>query len=379
VELEGFLAAAEELLAVPSTADRPAELKRAVEFVVDFVGPGFRVEWFESSGVPSALLHHGPQRRDFRVVLNAHLDVVPAAPGQFRPRREGDRLYARGAQDMKITALAQALAFRETAATLPFPLALQLVTDEEVGGRNGTWHQLEQGVTGEFVVIGEHSRLDIVADSKGLAHARLHATGHSGHGAYPWLGDNALLKLVRTVARLTERYPVPAEEAWRTTVNLARIETPNRAFNQIPAEAEAWLDIRFPTEDADLAGADAERITAHLAAFCEPGVTVAVDHVDAPHHADHDRPEIGHLRDAAREQGYGGEFLYKHGSGDGRFYSARGIPAVAFGVGGHGQHGPEEYAEISTVAPYHRALVGFLRRVTARPAGAGPGRRPGSA
>jgi succinyl-diaminopimelate desuccinylase len=363
VELEGFLAAADELLAVPSVAERPEELKRAVEFVVDFVGPGFRVEWFESSGVPSALLHHGPPRRDFQVILNAHLDVVPAAPEQFRPRREGDRLYARGAQDMKITALAQALAFRETAPTLPYPLALQLVADEEVGGQNGTRHQVEQGVTGEFVVIGEHSRLDIVADSKGLAHARLHATGHSGHGAYPWLGDNALLKIVGTVARLTERYPVPAEEAWRTTVNLARIETPNRAFNQIPAEAEAWLDFRFPAEDADLAGATAEQITAHLAAFCEPGVTVAVDHVDAPHHADHDRPEIAHLREAAREQGYGGAFLYKHGAGDGRFYSARGIPAVAFGVGGHGQHGPVEYAEISTIAPYRAALVSFLRRL----------------
>jgi len=363
VELDRFLAAAEELLAVPSTADRPEELRRAVEFVVDFVGPGFEVEWFESSGVPSALVHHGPERRDFRVVLNAHLDVVPATPEQFQPRREGDRLYARGAQDMKITGLAQALAFRETAAALPYPLALQLVADEEVGGRDGTGHQVERGVTGEFVVIGEHSRLDIVADSKGLAHARLHATGHSGHGAYPWLGDNALLKLVRTVTRLTERYPVPAEEAWRTTVNLARIETPNRAFNQIPAEAEAWLDIRFPIEDADLAGADAERITAHLAAFCEPGVTVSVDHVDAPHHADHDRPEMAHLRAAALEQGYGGAFLYKHGAGDGRYYSARGIPAVAFGVGGHGQHGPDEYAEVSTIEPYHAALVSFLHRL----------------
>ena len=364
MDLDGFLATAEELLAVPSTADRPEELKKAVALVVDFVGPGFTVEWFESSGVPSALLHYGAPRRDFRVVLNAHLDVVPAAPEQFRPRREGDRLYARGAQDMKVTGLAQALAFRETAPTLPYPLALQLVADEEVGGRDGTKHQLEQGVTGDFVIIGEHSRLDIVADSKGLIRARLLATGHSGHGAYPWLGDNALLKIVRTITRLTERYPVPAEEAWRTTINVARIETPNRAFNQIPAEAEAWLDIRFPTEDNDLAGADAEKVAAHLATSAEPGVTVTVDHVDPPHHADHDSPYMAHLRAAAREQGYGGEFLYKHGAGDGRFYSARGIPAVAFGVGGHGQHGPDEYTEISTITPYYRALVSFLHRLT---------------
>ena len=60
----------------------------------------------------------------------------------------GDRLYARGAQDMKVSALVQAQVFRELAARLPYPLALQLVADEEVGGRDGTLHQLEQGVTG---------------------------------------------------------------------------------------------------------------------------------------------------------------------------------------------------------------------------------------
>ena len=94
--------------------------------------------------------------------------MVPASPAQFRPRREGGRLYARGAQDMKVSALVQAQVFRELAGTVPYPLGLQLVTDEEVGGRNGTLHQINQGVGGEFVVIGEHSGLRIVTDSKGM-------------------------------------------------------------------------------------------------------------------------------------------------------------------------------------------------------------------
>lgn len=364
MDLDAFLAVAVDLLAVPSTADRPEQLRRAVDSVVDFVGRGFSVERFESNGKPSALLYaeayRGASRPAFRFILNGHLDVVPGEPEQFRPRRDGDRLYARGAQDMKVSALVQAQVFRELAPRLPYPLALQLVADEEVGGRDGTLHQLRLGVAGTFVVIGEHSGLNIVADSKGLLHATLRVTGRSAHAAYPWLGDNALLKLVNTVIRLLARYPVSAEEVWRTTVNLARVDTPNRAFNQIPGRAEGWLDIRFPAEDGDLNGRTPQEVAEFLRAFCEPGVTVTVDRLDPPHHVDHDHPEVAKLRRAARSQGYPADFLYKHGAGDGGFYSGRGIAAVAFGVGGAGQHGPDEYVEIATIVPYYRALKEFL-------------------
>jgi succinyl-diaminopimelate desuccinylase len=362
VDNESLLAVAGELLSVRSTADRPAELCRALDVVLDVIGPGFTVERFESRGKPSALIYSGAARpRSFRVMLNGHLDVVPGEPHQFRPRREGTRLYARGAQDMKISALVAALVFAELAAGLPYPLGLQLVTDEEVGGRDGTRHQLEQGVRADFVIIGEQSGLRIVTDSKGMVTVNLRATGRSAHAAYPWLGDNALLKLQRSLDRILTRYPVATEEAWRTTVNVARIETTNQARNRIPDQAEAWLDIRFPPEDIDLNAKSPPDVAAYLAAFCEPGVRPDVDHADPPHHADRDRPEVRTLQQAARDQGYSGDFLRKHGAADGRYYYQRGIDAVIFGIGGDGQHGPDEYADITTIAPYRRALAGFLR------------------
>jgi succinyl-diaminopimelate desuccinylase len=366
VDTGRFLAAAGELLAVPSTADRPGDLHRALGYVVDFVGPGFTVERFDSSGKPSALIYRGAERPRFQIILNAHLDVVPAPPDQFRPRRDGDRLYARGAQDMKVSALVEAQVFRELAGALPYPLALQLVTDEEVGGRNGTLHQIEQGVSGDFVIIGEHSGLRIVTDSKGMITATLRAVGRSGHSAYPWLGDNALVKLQRSLVNLLAAYPAATAEAWRTTVNVARIETPNQARNQIPALAEAWLDIRFPPEDTDLNGKTVQEVAAYLAAYCEPGVTPVVHHADPPHHADQHRPEILRLQQVVRNQGYRADFLRKHGAADGRFYYQRGTDAVIFGVGGDGLHGPDEYADTTTIAPYYRALKEFLHNPTGR-------------
>ena len=366
MDTERFLAAVCELLAVPSTADRPGDLHRALNFVVDFVGPGFTVERFESAGKPSALIYRGAKRPRFQIILNAHLDVVPAPSAQFRPRRDGDRLYARGAQDMKVSALVEAQVFRELAGALPYPLALQLVTDEEVGGRNGTLHQIGRDVSGEFVIIGEHSGLRIVTDSKGMITATLRAVGRSGHSAYPWRGDNALIKLQASLANLLAAYPIASEEAWRTTVNLARIQTPNQAYNQIPALAEAWIDIRFPPEDTDLNGKSAAEIAAYLASFCEPGVTPVINHADPPHHADQHRPEIRSLQQAVENQGYRADFLRKHGAADGRFYYQRGTDAVIFGVGGDGLHGPDEYADTTTIAPYYRALKEFLNNPTGR-------------
>lgn len=367
MELEPFLKAACELLAIPSTAQRPGDLHRALEYVLDYAGAGpgsggpLTVERFASNGKASALVYEGRARPEFGVILNGHLDVVPAPEEQYRPRRVGGRLYARGAQDMKVSALAMAAVFRDLARNLPYPLGLQLVTDEESGGYDGTRYQLRQDVTTGFAILGESSGLSIVTESKGIANVTLTAQGRNAHGAYPWLGDNALLRLHRALEAICGKYPVPEAEAWRTTVNLARVATPNEAFNQVPAAAEAWLDIRFPAGDPDLDGKDEAAFTAYLSSFCEPGITVQVRRLDSPAHADTEQPEITALRDAARRQGFDGGFLRKHGTGDARFYRQHGTNAVSFGIGGEGQHGPDEYADISTIVPYYNALSDFLK------------------
>ena len=357
--MKNLVGVAEELIAIRSTADRPGELGRALDLVLGFVGAGFTVERFESRGKPSALVYRGARRPHFRVIFNAHLDVVPGADEQFQPRRAGDRLIGRGAHDMKVAALVLADVFRETARELPYPIGLQLVTDEEVGGYDGTAHQLAAGVTGDFVVIGEQSDLRVVTESKGIAQVRLLAAGVAAHAAYPWLGANALLVLTGAIDRIVRRYPVPAAEQWSTTVTVARIETANQAVNQVPAQACAWLDLRFPPEDRDFAGRGRDEVAAHLRSLAGGTVEVRVDNLGPPHFADPGCAEVVLLREVAGN----GELLRKHGAADGRFYSERGVNAVIFGPGGAGQHGPDEYLDLSTVEPYHDALVSFLRRL----------------
>ena len=368
MDMASFLDAAAALLSVESVSDRPDELARAVDLVLDFIGPGFSVERFEWADNPGALVYHGAVRPAFTVLLNAHLDVVAAPASQFRPYREENRLYARGAMDMKVAALAQALAFRELAGRLPYPLGLQLVTDEETPDPRGTLHQLDEGVTAGFAVIGEASGLGIATECKGVAKVRLSAEGRSAHAAYPWQGDNAVLKLNRALDAILSAHPVPDAEAWRTTVNVARVDTPNRALNQVPAQAQAWLNIRFPAGDPDVDGRTPEQLAAYLAGFCEPGVTPVVERIDPPWSADERHPGIAALQAAARGQGYPGELLRRHGTGDVCFFAEHGIECVEFGIGGDGLHGPGEYADIATIAPYYQALTEFLRAPRPLPA-----------
>jgi succinyl-diaminopimelate desuccinylase len=143
-------------------------------------------------------------------------------------------------------------------------------------------------------------------------------------------------------------------------VNVAKIETSNMARNQVPADATAWLDIRYPPLDTDINGRTAEEIAEYLQTFCEPGVTVEVSRVDPPHKADNDSPQVQALQQAVRNQGFDPSFLRKHGAADGRFYYQRGIDAVIFGIGGDGLHGPDEYVDVTTIEPYYRALTEFL-------------------
>lgn len=358
--IEELAERAGRLIAIRSTADRPDELHRALDLVLDLVsGPEMVVRRFLANGKPSALVHPAGRPGPFRVVLNAHLDVVPGSAAQFTARRDGDRLYGRGAHDMKTAALVLAGVFGETAGSLPCPVALQLVTDEEVGGADGTGHQVAEGVRAGFVLIGEQSGLRVVTESKGICQARLTAAGRATHAAYPWLGRNALLALTAGIDRLLRVYPPPAAEAWTTTVNVARIETPNRAVNQVPAAATGWLDIRYPPGAAAFDGRTAAEIAAHLRTVT--GLDAAVDALGPPHRADPDSAEVTLLRSAIRGTGHPATLLRKHGAADGRYYHARGVDAVIFGPGGDGQHGPDEFVDLSTLRPYHDALTAFLR------------------
>src|SRR5919106_6014843 len=93
------LALAKRLIAFDtSTAEG---LRRAAEFVGGWLESNdIKAAQTEARGLPVTRAEVGPSDAP-TLVLHGHLDVVPGGREQFQPRLEGDRLFGRGAYDMK--------------------------------------------------------------------------------------------------------------------------------------------------------------------------------------------------------------------------------------------------------------------------------------
>jgi acetylornithine deacetylase len=116
------------------------------------------------------------------LVLSGHIDTVPvgAAPWQHLPfdgHIEGDRLFGRGANDMK-AGIAMSLFVAEMLRDLGIDLAgdvvFESVVDEEFGGVNGTLAGRLMGFNADAAVITEPSFLRICPAQRGgrTAHFR---------------------------------------------------------------------------------------------------------------------------------------------------------------------------------------------------------------
>ncbi|NTU73564.1 M20/M25/M40 family metallo-hydrolase [Candidatus Roizmanbacteria bacterium] len=356
-----------QLITVPSTKDTPDKLKEVLEIAKKEL-EGFTIEEFEKDGVPSLLAYAGEKRPErFKIILNAHLDVVPGREEQYAPVEQEGKLWGRGVSDMKGAAAAEILVFKNLAKTLDYPLGLQLVTDEEVGGYNGTGYQIQQGVRADFAIAGEPTDYGVNTKAKGIVWAKIKATGKTAHGAYPWRGVNALGKIKEVLDRLEKDYPVPLQEEWKTTVNVAKIYTPNETFNKIPDSAELWLDIRYIPEDPHFYSKTEDRklvTQRYFDSILPEGVTLDIAENDSPQFTDENNVFVQSLSNATKQvTGNLSPIIVKHGASDIRIFNEAGCDGVTFGPISGGLHTDEEWASIASLEEYYHILETFLKNL----------------
>ncbi len=290
------------------------------------------------------------------LVFHGHLDVVPAHAEQFEPRVDGDRLYGRGAYDMKGALAAMMVAAREVAERTDVRVHFVCVADEESDEtelRASDW-LVKHGYVGDFAITGEPTDMFIGVQAKGVLALRLVFAGRAAHGSTPWQGDNAVIKAVHGFRRIEQMgWAQESSELFpRPSVNLGRIMGGD-ALNKVPDRCVIDLDIRY------LPGQEPGKIQEEIASM--PDVEVRKVFHRQPILVEATNPHVQLLAQAI-EEGTPAERISvgRDGTSDAISFLEAGVPAVEFGPVGAGHHGPEEWVSISSLERYRNALVNFV-------------------
>jgi succinyl-diaminopimelate desuccinylase len=247
-----------ELVKIPSTSGEEADFAEYLSEKMKSLG--FEVSQYEAEknrpnvvGVLESGLD-GPT-----LMLNGHIDTVP--PGDlekwshepYAGEIEERRLYGRGSCDMKggiAAMLSAAEATIRSGVELKGDILLLFAVDEERGGYKGTGHVLDQGVRGDYALIAEPSKMNILIANKGDLGMNLKVYGKTAHAANPHMGVNAIHKMVYLVDRILE---IPEEMRWNAkthrlvgppTIGISVIKGGIQR-NMVPDYCEAVVDRRI--------------------------------------------------------------------------------------------------------------------------------------
>lgn len=204
-----------------------------------------------------------------RLVFICHMDTVTLGDGwddDIDPLSgliRGDRLYGRGACDMKSGLASAMVAFEATlekmARTGKLPrrgLSLICSVDEEDFMR-GVEAAIKQGWIGasEWVVDTEPTDAQIQVAHKGRTWFELTIQGVTAHASQPWKGADAIAAMAVAISHIRREIgSQPAhDELGRSTVTFGQIAGGYRPY-VVPDSCKVWIDMRLvPPCDAQAA------------------------------------------------------------------------------------------------------------------------------
>lgn len=199
------------------------------------------------------------------LMFAGHTDVVPPGDeaawtlGPFAGEVKDGMLYGRGTVDMKggiACCIAAVLDYLAANDGKPKGSISFLITgDEEDVAVNGTIKLLkwaaERGEKFDHCILGEPSNVEELGDCikvgrRGSLSGTLIVDGTQGHVAYPHRAANPLPDICALISAI-DGEPLDAGNAHFQASNLefVSIDTANKAWNVIPAQARARFNIRY--------------------------------------------------------------------------------------------------------------------------------------
>src|SRR6266403_423816 len=109
--LPNILQLSKKLIAIPSVTGVNETSVEILELTKKQLSPYTATE-FVSKKFPSLLYTNQRKKtKKFKIIFNAHLDVISGAKNEYYPREKDGKLYGRGAFDMKAAAAVMILLF----------------------------------------------------------------------------------------------------------------------------------------------------------------------------------------------------------------------------------------------------------------------------
>jgi succinyl-diaminopimelate desuccinylase len=198
------------------------------------------------------------------LVFAGHTDVVPVGEATnwrfdpFAATVADGAIFGRGTADMKSGVAAFAAAAIDYVARHGSDrgsIGFLITGDEEGPAINGTEKLLrwayEKGERFDHCIVGEPTSWHVLGDTikigrRGSLNGTLIVEGRQGHAAYPDRADNPIPKLMRLLGALTAA-PLDSgtPQFEPSNLEIVSVDVGNPAFNVIPAEARARLNVRF--------------------------------------------------------------------------------------------------------------------------------------
>ncbi len=305
--------------------------------------------------------------------FNGHYDVVPPGAGwktdPFKPTIVDDKLYGRGASDMKggiVSILTAVKAIIEAEAEINGTIEVSMTPDEEIGGICGANYMLEAGISKpNYCIIAEPSGYDrIWIGHKGVLWGEVTVYGKTAHASTPWLGVNAFEKMVNLAKKMIStlkpkveskvtKYETDVPEGKRATIVLGSIVKGGVKINVVPDKVVFQFDRRvLPEENFEEAVKEIESVIEE-AKQEDPELKAELKILfKAKPAAISPQSKLpSTLRDAVKEViGREPRLTLSTGFLDSRFFVERGVETVTYGPGDLSQaHVANEYIELSKI------------------------------
>ncbi|QLH74835.1 MAG: M20 family metallopeptidase [Methanomassiliicoccales archaeon] len=231
-----------DLLLIES--DHTKDKKEMVDYVVGWLrNLGLEVDIVGDPAVPAISAYNGYNG----IALAGHLDTVPIGMNWTYEQGEveGNRVYGRGAADMK-GACACMLHAAKALMKEDVDFYVLFTTDEEMrmSGAKALLHShAVKNACG--MVIGEPTDLRVAYKEKGVSQIELTTKGRTAHASMPKLGDNAIIKMNRLLSRVEAYAEEVNADGSGLTVGVNVIRGGEKS-NVVPDLCRAELDVRTP-------------------------------------------------------------------------------------------------------------------------------------